>query len=45
MRITTRYRSDYLPPALFGAMHETGHGLYEQNVDPAFTRTTLRPTS
>jgi len=41
VRITTRYRSDYLPPALFGAMHETGHGLYEQNVDPTFTRTTL----
>ena len=41
VRITTRYRRDYLPPALFGAMHETGHGLYEQNVDPAFTRTTF----
>ena len=27
--------------SLFGAMHETGHGLYEQNVDPAFTRTAL----
>jgi len=41
VRITTRYRSDYLPTALFGAMHEAGHALYEQNVDPAFTRTTL----
>jgi carboxypeptidase Taq len=41
VRITTRYRRNFLPPALFGAMHETGHGLYEQNVDPAFTRTAL----
>ena len=41
VRITTRYRRNYLPPALFGAMHEAGHGLYEQNVDPAYTRTAL----
>lgn len=41
VRITTRYRRDYLPPALFGAMHEIGHGLYEQNVDPVLTRTAL----
>lgn len=39
VRITTRARRDYLPPALFGAMHETGHALYEQNVRPEFTRT------
>ena len=39
VRITTRYNENYLRPALFGAFHETGHGLYEQNVDPAFTRT------
>ncbi len=41
VRITTRYRPDALAPALFGAMHETGHGLYEQNVDPAHTGTAL----
>jgi carboxypeptidase Taq len=41
VRITTRYRRNFLPPALFGAMHETGHGLYEQNVDPSYTRTAL----
>lgn len=39
VRITTRYNPDDCRPALFGAFHETGHGLYEQNVDPAFTRT------
>ena len=38
VRITTRCNPDFLRPALFGAFHETGHGLYEQNVDPAFTR-------
>jgi carboxypeptidase Taq len=39
VRITTRYNENFLSPALFGAFHETGHGLYEQNVGPAFTRT------
>ena len=39
VRITTRCNPDFLRPALFGAFHETGHGLYEQNIDPAFTRT------
>ena len=32
VRITTRYESDFLSPALFGTMHETGHALYEQGV-------------
>ena len=41
VRITTRYRRNYLPAALFGTMHETGHGLYEQGVDPALTRSAL----
>jgi carboxypeptidase Taq len=39
VRITTRYRENDLRPALFGTFHETGHGLFEQNVDRAFTRT------
>jgi carboxypeptidase Taq len=30
VRITTRYDERFLPGALFGTMHETGHGLYEQ---------------
>ncbi len=39
VRITTRYHEDNLVSALQGVMHETGHGLYEQNIDPAYTRT------
>jgi carboxypeptidase Taq len=41
VRITTRFYQDYLPPSLFGALHEAGHGIYEQGVDPAYTRTPL----
>ncbi len=32
VRITTRYLEDFLPAAMFGTMHETGHGLYEQGL-------------
>ena len=38
VRITTRYRRDRLDTALFGGLHECGHALYEQNVDPSLTR-------
>jgi carboxypeptidase Taq len=31
-RITTRYDEHYLPSALFGILHEAGHGLYEQGL-------------
>ncbi|WP_262296765.1 carboxypeptidase M32 [Microvirga sesbaniae] len=41
VRITTRYNRNYLPASIFGTAHETGHGLYEQGVDPAHTRTAL----
>lgn len=41
IRITTRYYEDFLSPALFGSMHECGHGLYENGVDPALERTLL----
>jgi carboxypeptidase Taq len=41
VRITTRYSLHYFPMALFGTLHETGHALYEQNVDPELTRTAL----
>lgn len=34
VRLTTRYLEDFLPAALFGALHEAGHGLYEQGLDP-----------
>jgi carboxypeptidase Taq len=32
VRLTTRYSETYLPMALFGLMHEAGHGLYEQGL-------------
>ncbi len=32
VRITTRFERHFLPTALFGSMHETGHALYEQGV-------------
>ncbi len=41
VRMTTRYNERFLPGAVFGLFHETGHALYEQNVDPALTRTVL----
>lgn len=41
VRITTRYNRAYLPASIFGTAHETGHGLYEQSVAPAYTRTAL----
>ena len=41
VRITTRYIEDDFSFALFSALHEFGHGLYEASVDPALTRTTL----
>lgn len=34
VRITTRYQERWLPAALFGALHEAGHALYEQGLDP-----------
>ncbi len=34
-RLTTRYNEHHFPGAFFGVMHEAGHGLYEQGVDPA----------
>lgn len=41
VRITTRYRRDGVHMALFGTMHEAGHGMYEQNLPPAEARTPL----
>jgi carboxypeptidase Taq len=34
VRLTTRYDEKYFPGALFGTMHECGHGLYEQGLNP-----------
>lgn len=41
IRITTRYYENFLSPALFGSMHECGHGLYENGVSPSLERTPL----
>jgi len=41
VRLTTRIDERYLPPALFGTLHECGHGLYEQGIDLALDRTPL----
>jgi carboxypeptidase Taq len=41
VRITTRYHPEYLVPALFGTLHETGHALYEQGVADEYYRSLL----
>ncbi len=41
VRITTRIDPNYLGTGLFGTMHECGHALYEQGIDPALERTPL----
>lgn len=41
VRLTTRYDPGYVGMALYGAIHEFGHGLYESQVDPALARTPL----
>ncbi|HMP61013.1 MAG TPA: carboxypeptidase M32 [Gemmatales bacterium] len=32
VRLTTRYNEQHLNEALFGTLHEAGHGIYEQNL-------------
>lgn len=41
VRLTNRYREDDLVPAVFGALHEMGHGLYEQGFEAALKSTIL----
>ncbi len=41
VRLTTRVDENFFSPAFFGSMHEGGHGLYEQGIDPALDRTPL----
>lgn len=41
VRMTGRYDPKDLRPGLFGAVHEAGHGLYEQGLDPARARSPL----
>ena len=40
-RITTRYDERQFGQALFGILHETGHGLYEQGLDGAHAGTPM----
>ncbi len=41
VRITTRVKPDCLGEALFSTIHETGHALYEQGINPDFDGTFL----
>ena len=41
VRITTRYQRNFLPSALFGTIHEAGHGMYNQNLPAAHADTPL----
>jgi carboxypeptidase Taq len=41
VRLTTRFDPSYIGMALYGTIHEFGHGLYESQVDPALARTSL----
>jgi carboxypeptidase Taq len=41
VRITTRVYPDFLAPALFGTLHETGHAMYELGSDKSLDRTPL----
>lgn len=40
-RLTTRYRDEKFTDALYGTMHEGGHGLYEQGLPKALGTNTL----
>ncbi|MDD4468530.1 MAG: carboxypeptidase M32 [Acholeplasmataceae bacterium] len=35
-RVTTAYREDLIDAAIFSTIHEMGHGIYEQQVNPEF---------
>jgi carboxypeptidase Taq len=41
VRVTTRFDEHWFPMALYGAMHECGHGLYAAGVAPELERTPL----
>ncbi len=46
VRITTRYMETDGMSSLFSTMHEAGHALYDQGLDPKYRNTSLgRPTS
>ena len=41
VRITTRFKPDDLSDGLFSTLHETGHAMYEQNIDNSYEGTPL----
>jgi len=41
VRITTRYEDDNPIAMLFSTMHESGHAMYEQGINPNYERTPL----
>lgn len=41
VRITTRFDPNFLSDSLFSTIHESGHAMYDQGLDPAFERTPL----
>lgn len=41
VRLTWRWQEDDLRPALYGVLHEAGHGLYEQGLPADWQRTPL----
>jgi carboxypeptidase Taq len=41
VRITTRVKANDIGDALFSTLHEAGHAMYEQGVDPAYEGTSL----
>lgn len=41
VRMTTRVHADDITVCLFSMLHECGHALYDQNIDPRYDRTPL----
>lgn len=41
VRLTTNYSPARMDKALYTSLHESGHGMYEQGVSPAYSRTPL----
>jgi len=42
VRITTRVLEDLVTSSMFSTMHESGHAMYEQGVDPSLARTIIQ---
>jgi carboxypeptidase Taq len=41
VRITTRFDSKFFNTGVFSSLHEAGHAMYEQGINPVYTRTPL----